>query len=297
VAAYEPGSLRDPDSAVFASGGHIRRGPLAQAAADWERLASTAFFGRLGESDQLVVTAVDEGDAPPSPLCEPLGARGRTRAGAGGPDHDPSIWSDYSSTCSYDDNGAGATRDFVRSVLAEVPTGQVLDLGANDGAYSVLAAEHADCVVAVDGDEKVVDLFYRRLRAEKRENVLPLVTNLADPPGGIGWRNREPAPFAEWVQPDVTLALALVHHLALGANLPLPGIVDWLGSFGGRLVVEFVHVDDPMVERLLTNKPAGLLDDHQRDAFERLLDERFLVHRQQTLPGGTCTMHLAEPEP
>jgi SAM-dependent methyltransferase len=212
-------------------------------------------------------------------------------------DDDPSIWSDYRTTCSYSDDDAGAKREFVRAALAEGPTGQVLDLGANDGAYSVLAAEQADYVVAVDGDEKVVDLLYRRLRSEKRENVLPLVMNLADPSGGIGWRNRERAPFAERVRPDVTLALALVHHLAIGANVPLPEVVDWLGSFGGRLVVEFVHVGDPMVERLLANKPAGLFDDYQREAFERLLDERFLVHRQQTLPGGTRTMYLAEPKP
>lgn len=92
----------------------------------------------------------------------------------------------------------------------------------------MLAAEHADHVVAVDGDEKVVDLVYRRLLAEERENVLPLVMNLADPSGGIGWRNRERAPFAERVQPDVTLAL--VHHLAIGANVPLPEVVDWLGG-------------------------------------------------------------------
>jgi ribosomal protein L11 methylase PrmA len=146
----------------------------------------------------------------------------------GAADHDPSIWSDHRSTCSCGDDDAGAKRDFVRAALAEGPTGQVLDLGANDGAYSVLAAEHADHVVAVDGDEKVVDLVYRRLLAEERENVLPLVMNLADPSGGFGWRNRERAPFAERVQPDVTLAL--VHHLAIGANVPLPEVVDWLGE-------------------------------------------------------------------
>ena len=52
-----------------------------------------------------------------------------------------------------------------------------------------------------------------------------------------------------------------------------------------------------MVERLLTNGPAGLFDDDQREVFERPLGERFLVHRQQTLPGGTRTMHVAEPKP
>jgi SAM-dependent methyltransferase len=470
VAAYDPGSLRDPGSAVFTSGGHVRRGLSHQAASDWERLTATSFFGRLCESGQVVATAVHEGDAPPSPRGEPwalvlehervpvvtypyewpfamlreaalnqldvllaaleegmslkdgtaynvqfFGSRpcfvdvGSFEPASGpwpgyrqfcqtmlfplliqahvgvpyqpllrgridGPtptdvagmfsgtrrfrkgvlrnvalhsllerkvtapsekvkgelrssgfstdlakatarnlrklvaglevgkrgsavDHDPSIWSGYRSTCSYSDDDAETKRDFVRAALSEGATGQVLDLGANDGAYSVLAAEHADYVVAVDGDEKVVDLLFRRLRTEKRENVLPLVMNLADPSGGTGWRNRERASFADRVQPDVTLALALVHHLVIGANVPLSEVVDWLGSFGGRLVVEFVHVDDPMVERLLASKPAGLFDDYQRDAFERLLGERFLVHRQQTLPRGTRTMYLAEPKP
>ena len=57
------------------------------------------------------------------------------------------------------------------------------------------------------------------------------------------------------------------------------------------------NVDDPMVERLPTTKPAGLFDDDQREVFERPLGERFLVHRQQTLPGRTRTMYLAEPKP
>ncbi|MGH9228280.1 MAG: methyltransferase, partial [Acidimicrobiales bacterium] len=133
-----------------------------------------------------------------------------------------STWSDYRDTCSYSDADAEAKRAFVRSALAAGEAGLVLDLGANDGAYARLAAEQAGYVVAVDGDEMVIDGLYRRLRVEGKENVLPLVMNLVDPSGGLGWRNRERAAFAERVRPDVTLALALVHHLAIGANVPLP---------------------------------------------------------------------------
>jgi hypothetical protein len=147
-------------------------------------------------------------------------------------------------------------------------------------------------VVAVDGDEAVVDRLYRRLRADGRENVLPLVMDLVDPSGGLGWCNRERAPFAERVRPDLVLALALVHHLAIGANVPLPQVLDWLAAFGGRLVVELVHVEDPMVVRLLANKPPGLFDDYGRSAFEALLAERFTVERTETLPGGTRTLYL-----
>ena len=208
-----------------------------------------------------------------------------------------STWSDYRETCSYSDADADAKRAFVRSAVAAGDSRFVLDLGANDGAYSRLAAELADYVVAVDSDEMVIDRLYRQLRAERKENILPLVINLVDPSGGLGWRNRERAAFAERVRPDVTLALALVHHLSIGANVPLREVVSWLRSFGGRLVVEFVHADDVQVKRLLANKPPGLFDDYQRRGFEELLAEQFLVHEQQRLPGGSRTLYLAEPKP
>jgi SAM-dependent methyltransferase len=218
------------------------------------------------------------------------------KRGSAGDDHH-SVWSDYRDTCSYSDADATAKRDFVRAALADGECRVVLDLGANDGAYSLIAAERADHVVAVDGDERVVDLLYRRLRAAGDERILPLVMDLTDPSGGIGWRNRERAPFVDRVRPDVTLALALVHHMSIAANVPLAEVVAWLAGFGGRTVVEFPHADDVQVRRLLANKPAGLFDDYRRDGFESLLAERFLVHRQETLPAGTRTIYLVEPKP
>jgi hypothetical protein len=91
------------------------------------------------------------------------------------------------------------------------------------------------------------------------------------------------------------LALALVHHLAIGANVPLPSVLDWFASLGGALVIEFVDRDDPMVKRLLANKPAGMFDGYTRPAFEDLLGARFAVERSETLPGGTRVLYLAAP--
>ena len=68
--------------------------------------------------------------------------------------------------------------------------------------------------------------------------------------------------------PDLVLALALVHHLSIGANVPLAEVVDFLVSLGGELVVEFVEPHDPMAQRLLSNKPDGTHDDYRTDVFE-----------------------------
>lgn len=208
-----------------------------------------------------------------------------------------STWSDYRDTCTYTDESAAAKQRFVEEAVSGSTTRTVLDLGANDGAYSFVAAGHTDLVIAVDGDEAVIDALYRRVRAEGVTNVLPLVMNLVDPSPGIGWRNRERAPFAERVQPDVVLALALVHHLAIGANVPLPQVVDWLRSFDARTVVEFVDPTDPMAQRLLSNKPAGLFDDYCQASFEALVAGQFDVCRREVLPGATRTLYLLEPRP
>jgi SAM-dependent methyltransferase len=198
-------------------------------------------------------------------------------------------WAGYQQTCTYSDEERAAKAEFVDKALSTVD-GVVVDLGANDGTYSRIAAQHARYVVAVESDAAVVDELYRRLRTEGEKRILPLVMDLADPSPGIGWRGRERASFEDRVgKADAVLALAVIHHLAIGRNVPLPEVVDWLASLGRRVVVEFVEPDDPMAQRLLANKPEGLFPDYRRDAFEKLLGERFTVERREEL--GTRTLY------
>jgi len=208
-----------------------------------------------------------------------------------------STWDDYRETCSYSDSDAAAKHTFVEQTLAYDHVHTVLDLGANDGEYSLLAAGHADLVVAADADETVIDALYQRLCRDRVTNVLPLVVDLADPSPAIGWRNAERSSFADRARADVVLALALVHHLVIGANIPMAQVVEWLRSFDARVVVELPHPSDPMTLRLLANKPAGLFDDYGADAFERLLDAHFDVRSREELPCGTRTIYTVDPRP
>jgi SAM-dependent methyltransferase len=208
---------------------------------------------------------------------------------------DASHWEDYQRTSTYTEEERAAKAAFVEQALAGRRLGLAWDLGCNDGTYARIAARHADAVVAVDLDEVVVDGLYRRLRQEGQDRILPLVMDLADPSPGIGWRGRERAPFFGRARPDAVLCLALVHHLALAANVPLPEVVDWLRSLDARVVVEFVDPADPMAQRLLGNLEPGIHDAYRREAFERLLGERFEVERRLELPSGTRTLYAAMP--
>ncbi|PZF98090.1 class I SAM-dependent methyltransferase [Micromonospora deserti] len=206
-----------------------------------------------------------------------------------------SHWVDYQRTCGYTAEDRAAKERFVTEALTAGPPARlVLDLGANDGRYARLAARHADYVVAVEQDPAVVDELYRTLRAERERRILPLVMDLTDPSPGGGWRGVERASFADRAAADVVLALAVVHHLAIGRNVPLPEVVDWLAGLaapGARVVVEFVHPEDPMARRLLANKPEGLFPDYRREEFERLLTGRGRIADRLVLPSGTRTLY------
>ena len=117
--------------------------------------------------------------------------------------------------------------------------------------------------VAVDADQGPVELLYRDLREEGNEQILPLTMNLADPSPGLGWRGLERRSMPERGKPDLVLALALVHHVAISANVPVKEFIDWLASLGSALVIEFPTREDPMVKKLLAPKRDGLHPDYE----------------------------------
>ena len=205
-------------------------------------------------------------------------------------------WSSYSDRAHYTDADLRAKEQFVSAVAAAVQPTLAWDLGANDGHFSRLVAEHGAYVIAADGDHEAVDGLYRSLRAEGDERILPLVLNLADPSPSRGWRSKERQAFTERSRPQLVLALALIHHLVISRNVPMQEFVDFLADAGAQLVVEFPTRDDPMVKRLLRNKREGIHDDYTVEGFEAALANRFDVARREELPSGTRICYHATPK-
>jgi hypothetical protein len=119
---------------------------------------------------------------------------------------------------------------------------------------------------------------------------------VADPSPGLGWRGLERKSLPERGTPELTLCLALIHHLAITDNVPLRELLDWLASLGTAVVLEFVTREDPMAQRLLAAKRAGAHPDYERGAFERRLAEAFVVRRSETLASGTRVLYYATPK-
>jgi SAM-dependent methyltransferase len=205
-----------------------------------------------------------------------------------------SEWSEYREISTYDEEQLRDKEAFAESAITSAAPELVWDLGCNDGRFSRIAASEGAYVVAIDGDEVAVERLYRALRSEGSERILPLALDLVDSSPGLGWRGSERERLEERGKPDLVLALALVHHLAIGANVPLAALVDWLADLGAALVIEFPTREDPMVARLLSRKRPDAHPDYGLENFETLLERRFTVARRKQL--GSRVLFEALPQ-
>jgi hypothetical protein len=204
-------------------------------------------------------------------------------------------WSGYEATTSYDEADAARKEAFVREVVHSREWGLVWDIGCNEGRHSRIAAENARYVVALDGDSGVVDRLYRSLAEEGSTSILPLAVDVTDPSPALGWHGLERQTLEARGRPELTLCLALLHHVAVGGNVPVPEFLSWLAELRTALVIEFPTRDDPRVATMLRRKKSGAHPDYDREPFERALAERFTIERTEELATETRILYHANP--
>ncbi|MGB5447629.1 MAG: class I SAM-dependent methyltransferase [Woeseiaceae bacterium] len=162
------------------------------------------------------------------------------------------VWQNYSSDNSYVDIETERKRDFVQKFIENAAPELVFDIGCNTGDYSILALEHgARRAVGFDFDHGALDHAFRRAR-ELDVDFLPLHLDAANPSPSQGWMQKERQGLLQRARGDAVLALAVVHHLAISKNLPLPEVLGWIIDIAPQGVIEFVPKQDPMVQRLLS---------------------------------------------
>jgi hypothetical protein len=160
--------------------------------------------------------------------------------------------------------------------------------------YIDVIAAHGGKVIPNLFADEVPERLYLRLRARDDKKVLPLVMNLANPSPNQGWASGERLAFDSRNKPDLILGLALIHHICLGNNVPIPNFLDWLVMTGARLVIEFVDRSDGMVREILERK-TETHDDYNLANFERELRRRYEILSSAPLKGGERRIYYCAP--
>ena len=189
-------------------------------------------------------------------------------------------WEGYADDNSYGDDEQRAKREFVAEFIKDVSPRMLWDLGCNTGDYSIAALEAgARRVVGFDFDHNAVDIAFRRSKSRGLD-FLPLVIDAVNPSPGQGWAQAERQGLAQRRGANALLALALIHHLAIGKNIPLVDSLDWLVELAPQGIIEFVQKTDPMVQKLLRLR-ADVFDDYDQQTFEVHLGRRARIVRSQ----------------
>jgi hypothetical protein len=123
--------------------------------------------------------------------------------------------------------------------------------------------------------------------------ILPLVVNLARPTPAFGWRNEECPSFLDRARGkfDVVLMLAVLHHLMVKEQIPLPAILELAAELTSQyLIIEFVAPEDPMFRHLVRGR-AELFSGLSKESFELAAVPWFEI-QQSALLNPTRTIYL-----
>ena len=202
-----------------------------------------------------------------------------------------STWDDYYTNTILSNQYLQDKTKLVTSFLSTIAFTSIVDLGANDGYYSLLFKNTTIQIVAVDEDANCINELYLTIRNQKIKNITPLINSLLTPSPSIGWNNTERASFNERIKGDIIFALALIHHLAIANNLPLNFIADWLAPMSKYLLIEFVPKTDEKVQLLLQGRQ-DIFEDYTRQNFENTFSTKFDLLLQQNIPGTDRTLYL-----
>lgn len=207
------------------------------------------------------------------------------------PKHAKTVWGEYYTFTNYSEESFREKRAIVERWLERLHPSFVWDCGANNGYFSRLASSKNIPTVAWDFDPVAVEKNYQQAKAQQESYMLPLLCDVTNPSPGIGWANEERTPMEQRGTPDVAMALALIHHLAIGNNLPFYEIARYFARCSPYWIVEFIPKNDSKVQELLLHRE-DIFDAYTQENFLKDFSAFFSVEERVPIAGSLRTLFL-----
>lgn len=188
-------------------------------------------------------------------------------------------WADYTNEGVHTQEYTEFKTRLINEWLDKANPKTIWDLGANSGYYTRLAAQKGINVISCDVDPACVKKNYILVRKNKETNILPIFLDILNPSPSLGWACAERPSFYSRNKPDLLMALAIIHHLAISANTPLDSIASLFAGLANNLIIEFVPKEDEKVKILLLNRE-DIFPDYTKVGFETAFLKYFTIEQQ-----------------
>ncbi|MCH9660518.1 MAG: class I SAM-dependent methyltransferase, partial [Bacteroidetes bacterium] len=208
-----------------------------------------------------------------------------------------SEWGDYYNKTNYNDAAFEGKKELNREWVLPMNPKKLIDVGGNDGTFARTVLQEVEEVLVTDIDSNAVSFNYQQVQKNGEQNMLPFVCDVLQPVPGVGFNNTERdsliARLTEYA-PDITLALALIHHITLSGNVPFEKSAEFFAKFSKHLIIEFPKREDSWVSSLLTRKREFInhFDFYNEAQFEQGYFTYFTLVKKQEVAGTQRVMYL-----
>lgn len=134
-----------------------------------------------------------------------------------------SEWGNYYDKINYTDQAFVKKSLIINSWINAIKPEKLVDVGGNDGTFVRRIDFEIKNALVCDIDNNAVDYNYKTMKLNKEQFMLPFVLDVLNPSAAIGLNNKERESFLNRIKdfaPDITLALAVIHHMSLSGNVP-----------------------------------------------------------------------------
>ncbi|HEY4798422.1 MAG TPA: SAM-dependent methyltransferase, partial [Bacteroidia bacterium] len=204
---------------------------------------------------------------------------------------DKSNWVKYDNDNTYSPTATEQKEKAITGWLETCKPKTIWDMGCNTGRFSLLSSQKADLVIAMDSDHGCIESLYGNLRKGDTANILPLVQDLSNPSPAIGWNNAERKTISERGYPDIILALALIHHLRIGNNVPFSRIAEYFCALTSLLIIEFVPQEDIRVQQMLSGRE-NIFQDYTQENFIAAFEQFYTIQQSRPIHDSKRTLFL-----
>lgn len=206
-------------------------------------------------------------------------------------------WGDYYNKTNYDPQAFEAKKELIKQWVLPIKPKKLIDVGGNDGTFARTLAKEIPHVIVTDIDSNAVDYNQEQIAKNNEQNMLAFVSDVLQPSPGIGFNNTERTSLIERLKvysPDVTLALALIHHITLSGNVPFEKTANFFASFSKQLVIEFPTREDSWVTSLLVRKREFInhFDFYNIANFEAAFKKEFNLLKKEPIKGTQRVLFL-----
>lgn len=208
-------------------------------------------------------------------------------------------WGNYYENIHYNDTALDFKKNQISEWISNLNVKTIVDIGGNDGTMVRSFSHDLDLAIVGDIDENAVDLNYQKIKEQKGGNIIPFLLDILQPTPALGFDNKERFSIIDRLnqcKPDLTLALALIHHITLSGNVPFLKIAEFFARFSNYLIIEFPNRNDKMVQLLLDQKRdfKNHFDFYSEENFEKDFGVFFEIKKTVAIPKSNRILYQME---